>query len=186
MRYIDIERLEELEDWPPGRAPISKVISRKSGEGFCAKLRRNSEMLRMAKHVALYSQNISNLWSEVKEHYRVLSHDKCWYCEASTHRIPGDIDHYRPKAGVAGIQHPGYWWLGFNWRNWRFACRYCNSQFTDSDTGIVGGKGNHFPLLDGEKSRISHQCDYEDLCEEEPLLLDLYRAERHSTAYLYT
>ncbi len=171
MRYIDIERLEELEDWPPGKHPHQKL----SPEKWRERLTKAEEELRNATdgktRSALFAK-YSNLWGEVKEDYRVLSHDKCWYCETSTHRIPGDIDHFRPKGGVAGTKHPGYWWLAFDWRNWRFACRYCNSQFTDPDTKMVGGKGNYFPLLDGEKCRISNECDYEDLCEEDPLLLD--------------
>ena len=89
--------------------------------------------------------------------------------------MPGEIDHYRPKAGVAQSEHPGYWWLAFEWRNWRFVCKHCNSQYTDPETGIVGGKGNHFPLLDGEKRRICSEYDYqeyEDLLDEDPMLLD--------------
>ena len=87
----------------------------------------------------------------------------------------GEIDHYRPKAGVAKSEHPGYWWLAFDWRNWRFVCKHCNSQFTDPETGTVGGKGNHFPLLDGETRRICNEGDYEDyedLLDEDPILLD--------------
>ncbi|HYT35638.1 MAG TPA: hypothetical protein VEL49_00560 [Ktedonobacteraceae bacterium] len=174
MRYIDIERLEELEDWPPGRLPHQK----RSSEKWRERLRKAEEELRNLPDGKTRSDifvKYSHLWSDVKEHYRALSYDKCWYCETSTHRIPGDIDHYRPKAGVTDTDHPGYWWLGFDWRNWRFACRYCNSQFTDPETGIPGGKGNYFPLLDGEKHRIldENECeDYEDLLKEGPVLLD--------------
>lgn len=171
MMHIDIECLEKLEDWPPGRHPNQKLLPAKWRE----RLSKAEEELRNAPdsktRSALFAK-YSDLWSEVKEHYRKLSCDKCWYCETSTHRIPGDIDHYRPKGRVAKTEHPGYWWLAFDWRNWRFACRYCNSQFTDPETGLVGGKGDHFPLLDGEKYRISRECDYEDLYQEDPCLLD--------------
>jgi uncharacterized protein (TIGR02646 family) len=174
MRFIDMERLEALEDWPPGRHPHQKLSPEKWRERLC----KAEEELRAASdnkaRRAVFTR-YSDLWSEVKEHFRALSHDKCWYCESSTLRIRGDIDHYRPKARVAGIAHPGYWWLAFDWHNWRFVCTYCNSQIKDLETGTVGGKGDHFPLVEGEARRISDESeyeDYEDLAAEEPLLLD--------------
>ncbi len=171
MRHIDTERLENLKDWPPGRHPHQKLSPEEWHERLCKAEKELQNVPEGKKRSAIFAK-YSDLWSEAKEHFRDLSYDKCWYCETSTHRIPGDIDHYRPKGSVAGTNHPGYWWLAFDWRNWRFACRYCNSQLRDPETKKVGGKGNHFPLLDGEKCRISSACDYEDLCEEEPLLLD--------------
>src|SRR5712691_9066997 len=86
------------------------------------------------------------------------------------------MDHHRPKGGVTeNKDHPGYWWLAFNWRNFRFSCRHCNSKDTDPVTEKVGGKGNHFPLLAGEECRIKDECEcqaYEDLMMEYPMLLD--------------
>ncbi len=174
MRFIDLESLEELDDWPPGRHPHQK----RTPQQWRDRLRKAEEELRSVPAGKTRSEIImkySDLWSNVKEHYRKLSHDKCWYCETRTYRIPGDIDHYRPKASVAGIEHPGYWWLAFDWRNWRFACRHCNSRMTDPETGLVGGKGDHFPLVNGEEQRIKDESeceDYEDHRREDPLLLD--------------
>jgi hypothetical protein len=171
MRHINIEELEVEEDWPPGKNPHHNETVEKWRE----RLREAEEELRNASDKKARSKifdRYSDLWSDVKVWYRKISYDKCWYCESSTLRIPGDIDHYRPKGKVEGISHPGYWWLAFDWRNWRFACKYCNSRITDLETGIVGGKGTHFPLLDGEKCRVQDVCDYEALFEEDPLLLD--------------
>jgi hypothetical protein len=163
MRYIDIGCLEEeIEDWPPGK-PLSK---KQSPETWRERLQKAEEELREATDGKARSHifdKYSDLWSGVKEHYRMLSHDKCWYCETSTHRMTGEIDHHRPKAEVRGSNHPGYWWLGFDWRNWRFVCKFCNSESRDLETGIVGGKGNHFPLLCGEERRICQVCDYREL-----------------------
>lgn len=184
MMPIDMERLEDEEDWPPGTHPHQRLSPEKWRERLC----KAEEELRNAPDGKTRSdifKKYSDLWSEAKEHYRRLSEDKCWYCETSTHRMPGDIDHYRPKGRVAGIEHPGYWWLAFDWRNWRFACKYCNSRFTDPETGLVGGKGDHFPLLNGEGRRIKDECeyeDYEDLLCEDALLLD--PAERSDTRLL--
>ena len=176
MRFIHIELLEELEDWPPGKHPHQK----RSPEQWRERLRKAQEELRNVpdgKTRSAIFAKYSDLWSDAKEHYRDLSCDKCWYCETRTHRIPGDIDHYRPKGNVAEAngEHQGYWWLAFDWRNWRFACRYCNSRFTDLETGIVCGKGDSFPLLHGETYRIKDASEYEDsedLLREDPLLLD--------------
>lgn len=172
MRFINIKRLEELEDWPPGK------LDKRSPEEWRARLRKAEAELRKlpsGKTRAHIFAQYSDLWSDVKELFRQLSYEKCWYCETKTDRMRGDIDHYRPKGGVTNTNHPGYWWLAFEWRNWRFACELCNSRLTDHATGIAGGKGNYFPLLNGEAQRIWDECDYddyEDLLEEDPILLD--------------
>jgi hypothetical protein len=105
------------------------------------------------------------IWSQLKnwllDH---VFHGKCAYCE--THlggaRQPGDAEHFRPKGGVnyrqldAGsaacipalaedetvtpattIQHPGYFWLAYNWKNLLPACNFCNR---------AAGKRNQFPI----------------------------------------
>jgi hypothetical protein len=178
MRYIDINRLEELEDWPPGK--LDKRYSeekRRTPEGWRKHLSDAEAGLRnppTGKTRAQVITRYSDLWSDVKDRYRDLSHGKCWYCESRTDR--GDRDHYRPKGGVVeNKNHPGYWWLAFEWRNWRFCCDRCNSGRKDPATGRVGGKGNQFPLADGEQNRIWDEGgyeDYEDLLDEDPLLLD--------------
>ncbi len=166
MRYIDMVRLlEARDDWPPGEEWEKRV--RKAE----AELRNLPPGKTRADIFAKYS----NVWSGVKEQFRQISYNKCWYCETETGRIRGDIDHHRPKGGVTKTNHPGYWWLAFRWRNWRFCCELCNSKLTDPATGIVGGKGNDFPLDDGESRRVQDErdCpDYNDLKKERPLLLD--------------
>jgi hypothetical protein len=96
-------------------------------------------------------------------------HGKCWYCE--TFEIRGDmpVDHFRPKNSVFECKgkHPGYWWLAFQWRNYRYACTYCNSA-RDSE-GSKGGKQDHFPLLD-PNTRAWTKAD--DHLKENPELLD--------------
>jgi uncharacterized protein (TIGR02646 family) len=161
MRYINIKRLEERGDWPPQR--WKELASRAEEE-----LRNLPE----GKTRADVFKKYSNVWSMLKEDFSELSYGKCWYCEVSTDGMRGDMDHHRPKGKVTDSDHPGYWWLAFNWRNFRYSCERCNSKDTDDATGIIGGKGNEFPLVDGETRRKWHECDYEDLLEEDPLLLD--------------
>lgn len=176
MRFIDLERLEELPDWPPGRRPYPNYTPQQWRERL-AKARTELNNAPDSEARSKIFTRYSDLWSEVKVHLRVQSHDKCWYCETSTRSFPGDIDHYRPKGKVTeSAGHPGYWWLAFEWRNWRFVCRYCNSPNKDLETGKVSGKGNKFPLLYDDESRRIKSPDayeaYEELWSENPALLD--------------
>jgi hypothetical protein len=97
-----------------------------------------------------------------------VSHGKCWYCEARiTERADNPVDHFRPKNRVAeDKEHPGYWWLACDWRNYRYACTFCNSARLTAET--AGGKQDRFPLWD-ERSRVREPGP---LSGEQPLLLD--------------
>ena len=64
-------------------------------------------------------------------------------------------------------KHSGYWWLAFQWRNYRFACTFCNS--ARASEGSKGGKQGHFPLLD-PKTRAWTETD--DYLKEKPELID--------------
>jgi len=84
-------------------------------------------------------------------------HGKCAYCETSlgTH---DDLDHFRPAKGVTSIDfkaidHPGYYWLAYYWRNLLPTCKDCNSiqriddeddKADEADNKI--GKQNRFPV----------------------------------------
>ena len=71
----------------------------------------------------------------------------------------GDIEHFRPKKGVtdekdvpvqiriAGkpMEHPGYFWLAYNWHNLLLSCITCNQP---GDEGI--GKRLRFPVANGQ------------------------------------
>jgi uncharacterized protein (TIGR02646 family) len=111
-----------------------------------------------------------DLWRNLKELLRNASYGKCWYCESIDDRSDNAVDHFRPKNRVAECTDPGhngYWWLAFDWRNYRFSCTYCNS-YRRSEEG-AGGKQDHFPLWREEK-RAKKPDDLLD--DEQPLLLD--------------
>jgi hypothetical protein len=85
-------------------------------------------------------------------------------------RSDNAVDHYRPKSRVAECpKHPGYWWLAFDWTNYRFSCTFCNSLRRDDQTESLGGKKDRFPLRD--ESRRAFGPD-DTLDDEEPVLLD--------------
>jgi hypothetical protein len=152
-----------------------------------------------------------DIWRELKEWLlENVFHGKCAYCETHIHmsRQSGHAEHFRPKGGVnyeehgkkrlkkatvedeggQSIEHPGYFWLAYHWKNLLPSCEFCNSG---------GGKKNQFPVqqrhvlvrhLTQEKANQLNEKPYEssklqdvyylqpdDLDElEHPLLLHPY------------
>ena len=87
------------------------------------------------------------VWGDLNQVLRDISAGKCWYCESKEIRSDKAVDHFRPKNRVAeSKENEGYWWLAFDWRNYRYTCTYCNSRRKGKTT--AGGKQDHFPLLD--------------------------------------
>jgi uncharacterized protein (TIGR02646 family) len=115
----------------------------------------------------------ASVWQALKDDLAAYSRKKCWYCESIQVRSDDAVDHFRPKNAVRGcIGHNGYWWLAFDWRNYRYACTFCNSRRHDDETDETGGKGDYFPLVN-EECRVYDPGSDIDL--EEPALLDPVR-----------
>jgi len=111
----------------------------------------------------------SQLWREIAPLLGSLSYKKCWYCESREKRSDKSVDHFRPKrAPIESPGHPGYWWLTFQWENYRYCCTYCNEKRVDRLNTTSGGKGSHFPLVD-ENARAMNDAE---LRAETPVLLD--------------
>lgn len=103
----------------------------------------------------------SKHWGDIKSWLLDLSNRKCWFSEARDIYSHMDVEHFRPKLEVKeldGTKRDGYWWLAFDYRNFR-AC------------GNVGNrkKGGWFPLKPG-----SILSTYDNQCEESEIsyLLD--------------
>lgn len=65
--------------------------------------------------------------ADVKAALESLFHGKCAYCETFYGAAaPLDVEHYRPKGGVEGEVHPGYWWIAMAWDNLFPSCLDCN------------------------------------------------------------
>ena len=112
-------------------------------------------------------------WTLLKVWLIEFCGEKCWYCESKTDRAPLDVDHFRPKLGVtvdnvALDGHAGYYWLAYEWSNFRLACQRCNRP-ENSECDILHGKANEFPILD-ETTRC--QTSAAPLTAESPRLLD--------------
>ncbi|TVU72442.1 hypothetical protein FQP81_15385 [Pseudoalteromonas distincta] len=113
----------------------------------------------------------SSLWRAFAKSVKDLSFEKCWYCESREARSNMPVDHFRPKGGITNCdEHPGYWWLAFDWKNYRYSCTYCNSLASiesEKDEPKLEGKGNFFDLIIPQK-RAFKKGDEESL----PMLLD--------------
>ena len=103
---------------------------------------------------------------DVKQQLRADQHQKCAYCETCfVHSSPGDVEHYRPKAGyrqaaTGRVQGPGYYWLAYEWQNLLFACEDCNR----------ARKRQLFPLANDPAGRA--RTHHVNLTQEAPLLLN--------------
>lgn len=99
-------------------------------------------------------------WGELKSWLLELSHNKCWFSEAKDCFSHWEVEHFRPKKSAKdldGTTHDGYWWLSFDWTNFRI----CGNAGNRS-------KGTFFPLEEG-CPRCTRQGD---LRYEQHLLLD--------------
>lgn len=66
----------------------------------------------------------SKVWRNeaLKKYLLDLSEGKCWYSEAKEVYSHYHVDHFRPKSealDLNGVDQGGYWWLAFDWTNYR-------------------------------------------------------------------
>lgn len=117
-----------------------------------------------------FIKNNSKIWQSLKHNLEILSHNKCWYCEIRNTRSDHHVEHYRPKNRITnddGSIENGYWWLAFDYTNFRIACSYCNCLHRGVDD-VTRGKADKFPLLE----RSSRALPSTDPADERPILLD--------------
>ncbi|NRD55707.1 hypothetical protein [Corallococcus exiguus] len=116
-------------------------------------------------------KNNQELWTELKSKLLSWSHNKCWYSELRDEGSDLHVDHFRPKGGVTNPGEPereGYWWLAFDWTNYRIAVSWCNSPHKN-EQGLSKGKHDQFPLKPGSHVALTPDAPTH---EEEPYLLD--------------
>lgn len=138
-----------------GKTPKGTALDKKRKEALSA-------IRRLAESGNLNSKHFENIWSapEVKKFLYESQHGKCCYCERKKDKEETDVEHFRPKAEVEEAQdHPGYWWLAYNWENLLIACKRCNQKY----------KRSKFPLKDESKRAYMEDSD---LDEEEPIMIN--------------
>ncbi len=144
MRYIPLHEKQPSPEW---LAKADKVI----------------QMIKNAPNSETRNEIIeknSKIWGELKEWLLSLSDNKCWFSEARDCINYSEVEHFRPKTIAKdknGKKHEGYWWLAFDWENYRVCGDVVNKK-----------KGSFFPLREGSV-RGSLSIDYR---LEEPILLD--------------
>lgn len=144
MRYIPLKSQKPNADWV------------KKANHLLERLKAEKTKAGRAKLI----DDHSSFWGELKDWLLSLSDEKCWFSEAKDCFSHWHVEHFRPKKSAKdedGTEHDGYWWLAFDWRNFRIC-------------GSVGNtkKGTFFPLRKG----CSRAKPFGDLRYEDPMLLD--------------
>lgn len=135
MRYIDFSIIDTHD------ADVKRWIKKASD-----KLTQLSSLSTHDKRKAYLQRN--NIWSEFKLILIRYYGQKCWYSECDLTGSFGDVDHFRPKNKSTDendkvILGDGYWWLAYDYLNYRLSCEKCNRPFGE------GGKRDRFPLKAG-------------------------------------
>jgi uncharacterized protein (TIGR02646 family) len=113
---------------------------------------------------AILDAKVNEIWGYTKDWLLSLSHNKCWFSEAEDHFSNRDVEHFRPKKSCKRFlrqkkttYEDGYWWLAYDWKNYRICGNVGNSK-----------KGIYFPLQPG--SLVAKYGGYSYLNENHMLL----------------
>jgi hypothetical protein len=115
-----------------------------------------------AERAEIIKQN-ERLWRDDRIRTWLLQQfaNKCWYTEAYDSVSSIHVDHYRPKGRAKDLDDnecEGYWWLAFEWKNYRICGQLINVK-----------KSDVFPIIEGARA---HCADRVSLELEAPLLID--------------
>ena len=165
MRHIDLNKLEQ-------------VMGEEKFQEWLDNATKHLEKIKaLSKEERSKYFNKNNDWTSLYSYLSKLSNHKCWYTESLENSSEWEIEHYRPKNEAknydgAILRDDGYWWLAYEWRNYRLAGSLVNKLRRDrfGKKGEVFGKGTFFPL-DTDIGAVAEPQDMECACEI-PLLLD--------------
>ncbi|MBP1543325.1 MAG: hypothetical protein J6A16_04455 [Oscillospiraceae bacterium] len=135
MRYIDLSNIDMTDP-----DVISWINKAKKHLALLNKMNTHAERKDyMSKH---------GIWNQFKPILIRCYGEKCWYSECSIQGEFGDVDHFRPKNRSTDergnvILPDGYWWLAYDYLNYRLSCEKSNRSFGN------GGKNDMFPLKVG-------------------------------------
>jgi hypothetical protein len=181
MRHIDFKNKTPMDSGLPGWTPWSKPKWEKWLTESADLLKKAAELdaeratfeaagdakeaeARRVERNEFISKKSAH-WGKLKPWLFALSGGKCWFTDTTNNGSHYDVEHFRPKAEAKnydGSVREGYWWLAFDYTNYRLAGGVPNTK-----------KGGWFPLFAGS------QCSaYNARCEESevPYLLDPVRA----------
>ncbi|WP_298427908.1 hypothetical protein [uncultured Kordia sp.] len=158
MRYVDLSKISIPKAWLTKAQKLQKELI-----GI-------KEIKDKLNHI-----DKNQIWND-KSLVKVLSDamdGKCWYSEAKDLMSDRDVDHYRPKKEAKCIhrkKRDGYWFLAYDWENYRFSSIYSNRLRKDKFTkeNVSFGKGSYFPL----KASSTVALTKKQTEDESPYLLD--------------
>ncbi len=158
MIFIDFEdktpaNTVKHDDWPSWKPWPQEDWNQwlKTSRNYVDKLQALHQQGKV-KERNLFIDNHASHWGKLKPWLQVLSNGKCWFSEVRDKFSHYDVEHFRPKKetrGLDGTARDGYWWLAFDYTNFRLC-------------GNVGNrkKGTWFPLKSGSLcSSFDNRCE---------------------------
>lgn len=160
MRWIDISRVQRhlSSDWlSHSQDLLNGLISAPDEEARKKIIKDNADH-----------------WNDIRNALWQVGGEKCWYTEMMIPFKSSVIEHFRPKGKLAGEKHGGYWWLSFNWKNFRISSSVANVRVKEYLDGKLKGKGTYFPLIGGTRVYAYNPLPQDILSieTEKPMLLD--------------
>jgi len=133
-------------DWSAWLAESERLAGELSKLDTTGKIKERNELI--DKH--------GGHWGKLKPWLLALSGGKCWFTEARDIASHLDVEHFRPKKAARNIKGPerdGYWWLAFDYMNFRIAGTVPNRK-----------KGAWFPLRYGSRcSTYGRRCEGDEV-----------------------
>src|SRR5687768_17617826 len=124
MRFVNIEQLSLPHNWQV-RAQLALDELRKEIQEADAAAVAAGEDVASARKLAI-TQGLKQaarqkIWRDLDQPLKTLTNGKCWYSESKNPMSDKNVDHFRPKNSVVeDAAHEGYWWLAFDWKNYRY------------------------------------------------------------------
>lgn len=143
------------------------IDGKRPPDEWCEKAEKITEQLKELEDPVERNQLIDRnqiIWKELKKWLIDLSDGKCWYSEAKDIVSDYHVDHFRPKKSAKaldGTTREGYWWLAFDWSNYRIAGAICNCRHRSAD-GDTRGKADFFPLKEDSPVANTPNSDLDD------------------------
>jgi hypothetical protein len=173
MRYVDIDHLKFPDGWQTRADKALDELRDEIGKAEANALAAGEDPTAARKAAIAAGLKVrarEAVWQELGPCLGALTNGKCWYSESRNPTADKNVDHFRPKNRVdEDPGHEGYWWLAFQWRNYRYASQWCNQRRVNDASGTSGGKWDHFPLCQGS---VRARLESDDFELEEPELLD--------------
>ena len=169
MRYIDIDKLALPDGWEQRANAALTELRQEIQQAETKALAAGKDMKGIVKArgdaiSAGFSKETGRqkIWQDLAVALMALSTQKCWYSETKNSGSDKNVDHFRPMNRVReDPDHEGYWWLAFNWRNYRLSSQWCNQCRNDKVNKTSGGKRDRFPLRPGSFRARLETDDYE-------------------------